>query len=214
MGADRSTSDISPMRSVLGRGALFFAGLGCLIGGIVGTLQWPVVATFFGAAEGAAAGAVAGVLAGAALAVLAGWTRSRWAARGVAAVIAGAAGLTVEIARTAPFVMPRAGAIAVVGAAALLAGVLGPLIAYGAEPVTVGRRAVAAGPVLRRFLGWGLGLGAGLGAATGLVVGIWAYLPTAPVAAVEGAFLGMVSGLFLACLAAAVVLLPGVRARR
>ncbi len=210
-----STSGASPPRSALWRGAAFFAGLGALLGGLVGTLQWPVVATFVGATAAAVVGAVVGVLAGAVLAAVAGRTRSRWAARGASAVIAGAATVTVVLVETAPFAMPGAGAIGVVTAATLLGGGLGPLIAFGPEATMAGRRAgTAVGPVLRRILGWGAAAGAGLGAVAGLVVGIWANLPTAPFALVEGAILGGVNGLLLAVLAAAAVLLPRVRARR
>jgi hypothetical protein len=40
------------------------------------------------------------------------------------------------------------------------------------------------------------------------------YLPTSPVAAVEGAVFGVVSGGVLACLVAGVAVLPRIQARR
>lgn len=207
--------DVGGRRSALIRGAAFFAAVGGVLGGLAGTLQWPVVATFFGALEGAATGAVVGVVAGAALAMAARRTRSRWVARGTSAAIAGAAATGVALLYAQPPMVPRAVAIAWGSAAFLLGGAVGPLIAFGMEPARDGR--LARGGLRRavgHYLGWGAAAGAGIGGVTGLVIGIRVYLPTAPVAFVEGAVLGAVSGLVLACVAAGLALLPRVGARR
>jgi CDP-diglyceride synthetase len=57
-------------------------------------------------------------------------------------------------------------------------------------------------------------VGGVLGAIVGLVVGIHAYLPTSPFAAVEGASFGCVSGVVLALLLLAVAVLPRLRTHR
>lgn len=65
-----------------------------------------------------------------------------------------------------------------------------------------------------RALVWGAAGGAVVGAVTGLVIGIWAYLPTAPFAAVEGAVLGSVSGTVMAFLLGGVAAIARLWARR
>jgi hypothetical protein len=60
----------------------------------------------------------------------------------------------------------------------------------------------------------GVGAGINVGAIVGLTIGVRTHLPTAPVALVEGAFIGIVPGLVVGLLAAAVVLVrAAVRSR-
>jgi hypothetical protein len=196
----------------LRRGGGLFAGVGAVLEATLATFDWPIVGTFFGAFEGAAAGAMTGVLGAALLSLLARWTRSKWAARVTSGVVT-AAGLGWASARGGPVELPRQLIAALIGIVVLLGAALGPLIAYGAAPAPDGQ---PTGPghtrALARFLVWGAALGGAVGAVTGLVIGIHAYLPTSPFAAVEGATLGVVNGLVLGCLAAGVWLLPRVRA--
>jgi hypothetical protein len=196
----------------LRRGGGLFAGVGGVLGATVGTVDWPVVGTFFGAIGCASAGVTIGVADAALLTLLARRTRSKWAARVASGVVA-AAGLGWASTLTGPAEVPRPLAAALLAIALLLGAALGPLIAYGAAPAPDGR---PTGPgyasALARFLRWGAALGGGAGAVTGLAIGIRAYLPTSPFAAVEGAAFGVVSGVALGCLAAGVFLLPRVRA--
>ena len=70
------------------------------------------------------------------------------------------------------------------------------------------------GPVTVRAITVGSLAGAVVGSVIGLAIGIWAYLPTAPFAAVEGAVLGSVSGTVLAFLICGVAALARLWARR
>ena len=206
-----------PVLPVIVRGVGFAAGAGVVVGGVVGTIDWPVVVTFFGALAGVGVGAVTGAVDGLVLAVVARRTRSRWFARGasglvwlVAALLATSAGEQFAATRH------LAGRAAVVAVCLLLGAAVGPLIARGVEPVTGARGPAAVGlpQTAGRLLLWGAAAGGGLGAIAGVIIGIRAYLPTAPAALVEGAVLGAVSGVVLAFLLAAVVVLPRLRARR
>jgi hypothetical protein len=181
-----------------GRGVALAAGAGAVLGGIGGTIDWPVVATFAGAVEGAVAGAVVGLL----LQVV---PRSPVDIRLVSAVLAGAAALAAGA--LGPVDVSRPVGIALVVAAAVLAACLGPaivsgeLLPAGSRPLEVGRWILIGGAVL----------GAAAGAVVGLIIGWRSYLPTAPFAAVEGAGLGVVSGLVLAGVVAGVAVLPRLR---
>ena len=75
MNANSEITNFGSWMSSIQRGAALFAGLAGVLGGIAGTIDWPVVGTFFGAVEGALAGAVVGVIDAAALTLLAGWPR-------------------------------------------------------------------------------------------------------------------------------------------
>lgn len=214
MNADSEIAKSGSWMSSIRRGAALFAGLGGALGGIAGTIDWPVVGTFFGAVEGALAGAVAGVIDAAALTLLAGWMRSRWACRGLAGVVAGMATAGGALIYAGPVNVSRAVAVVLIATAVVVGAALGPLVAYGAEPVPASRLAGARLPRVGRILCWGAALGAAAGAVAGLVIGMRTYLPTSPVAAVEGAVFGVVSGGVLACLVAGVAMLPRIRARR
>ncbi|MHB1430720.1 MAG: hypothetical protein ACYCVZ_01180 [Streptosporangiaceae bacterium] len=217
------------------RGIAYLTCLGAALGGIAGTVDWPLVGTFFGAVEGLAAGAVAGLADGLLLSYPAGRdgprrdavgrdpadrdaTRPaslRWLIRAGSGALAGAAAVVAELVYAGPITLPLAAAVALVAVAALAGAGFGPLIRYGAELGRVrrfGRRQV---PVTAgRVVGWGAVLGLALGAVGGLIVGAIVNLPTAPFAAIEGAILGAVSGTLLALLAAGFVVLPTLRARR
>jgi hypothetical protein len=185
-------------------GVVLVAGLGCVLGGAAGTADWPVVGTFFGAVAGSVVGAVVGVVLTLTLALLARVTRSSWAARLVSGLVAGVAGLGLV------GLGSRADALAVVllATGTVVAGVLGPMIAFGVAPMPDGRPGFTwAAGVWGVCLGWGCALGAAAGAVTGLVIGL-DNLPTVVFAAVEGGVLGCVSGLVLACLAAGIAVLP------
>jgi hypothetical protein len=204
-----SSSQVGGSGSV-GRGAAWLAAVGFVLGGVAGTVDRPVVGTFFGAVGGAGVGAVAGVLVGVVLAIMAASTRSRLVVRLVSAALAGGAALAGTAAYPGAVDGSRLVAVAWVVAAAVLAGCVAPLIAYGTgAEVAAGLPSAGA-----RILFWGAIVGAGAGAAIGLAVGARAYLPTAPFAAVEGGILGVVSGLVVACIVAGVVVLPRWRARR
>jgi hypothetical protein len=190
---------------VVGRGVLVLAGAGAALGGVAGTLDWPLVGTFFGGLEAAAAGAVVGVIDGLVLSVLVGRTRSPWAARVISGAVSALASVVGALAYEGPVSVPRAVEVVLVVAAVLVGAVAGPLIAYGAATVCGGRRGQRPLPELVGLLvAWGVGLGAGVGAVAGGIVGAFAYLPTAPFAVVEGAVLGSVTGAVLACLAAGI----------
>jgi hypothetical protein len=219
----------------IGRGAGLFAGLGGVLAGFAATLDWPIVGTFFGVLEGAAAGGGFGVVVAAVVTSLGRVTPKRsalWATRLTSAAAAGAVALLASAAYTGPIDVPGPVAPALIGVAAIVGGMFGPLIAFGArrvpgmvqvpgwepapgwEPVPGGRVATDLGRQAGRFLAWGAAVGAGVGGAAGVVIGIRTYLPTAAFAAVEGSIFGVVSGLMFACLAAGVWLLTRVRARR
>ena len=207
---------VDPVLPMIVRGVGFATAAGAVVGGVVGTIDWPVVVTFFGALTGVGVGAVTGAVDGLVLAVVARWTRSRWFARGasglvwlVAALLATSTG--EQLAATRHLV----GRAPVVAVCLLLGAAVGPLIARGVEPVT-GARGPAVGlpQIAGRLLLWGAAVGGGLGAIAGVIIGIRAYWPTAPAALVEGAVFGAVSGVVLAFLLAAVAVLPRLRARR
>lgn len=197
----------------IARGVALFAGLGCVIGGAIGTAAWPVVGTFFGAAGGAVTGAGTGLLSAGALLAVTHWTTSKWAARVTSGLVAGTAQAAFVTVSGGPERFPIMAAALVVAVTA--GGALGPLIAYGMKPAVGGplaaRRLQHLGSLI---LGCGSAAGAAIGAVAGLIAGLVAYPPTALFAAVEGGLLGLVSGIVLACLAVGVAVLPRLRARR
>jgi hypothetical protein len=138
-------------------------------------------------------------------------TRSPWAARatsGAIALLAAAAYAEAAVGPRTPVTLVFVPIAACVGAA------LGPLIAFGAEFTPGTGITGSIGRCVGWFLAWGAAVGAAAGAVTGLVIGLRTFVPTAGIAAVEGAFLGVVSGLMLGCVGAALSLTPRVRARR
>lgn len=224
MNVERPTVGPGGTAAIL-RGIAYLAGLGAALGGIAGTIDWPLVGTFFGAVEGLAAGAVAGLADGLLLSYPGRWDAAgrddarqaplRRLVRAVSGVLTGAAAVVAELVYAGPIRLPLGAAIALVAVAAVAGAAFGPLIRFGADLGRVrrfGRRQV---PVTAgRVVGWGAVLGLALGAVGGLIVGVIVYLPTAPVAAIEGAVLGAVSGTLIALLAAGFVVLPTLRTRR
>jgi hypothetical protein len=189
-------------------GVVLVAGLGCVLGGAAGTADWPVVGTFFGAVAGSVVGAVVGVVLTLTLALLARVTRSSWAARLVSGLVAGLAGLGLVGLGSGTDAVRGTPAVVLLATGTVVAGALGPMIAFGVRPMPDGRPGFTwAAGVWGVCLGWGCALGAAAGAVTGLVIGL-DHLPTLVFAGVEGGVLGCVSGLVLACLAAGIAVLP------
>ena len=217
MSRSNAGSRQATMLPVVTRGICFGGSAAAVIGDVVGTVDWPVVGTFFGALAGVLLGVGAGVLDSALLAGVAGRTRSAWTARlASAAVSSGFALIAVSRAGAFRSLSHVAGKATLVTFCLLLGAALGPMIAYGVEPISFGR-----GPVpvpLSRFFAtwvrWGAVAGGVLGGIVALVVGIHAYLPTSPFAVVEGAWFGCVSGVVLALLALAVAVLPRLRTKQ
>lgn len=184
-----------------------------VICGLIGTGQWPVVGTFFGAVTGFAAGAVLGLANGVTLAALTAITSSRWAARLVTAATSLGCGLgAAAITDTSPrgdWIVPLAVGI-------VLAAAIGPFAAFGTQPVVLGPRFArwTARDLMARIIGGGAIAGGALGGLAGLVIGATTYLPTAPFAVVEGGVLGSVSGVLIALLVMAAVIGPKLRVRR
>jgi len=108
------------------------------------------------------------------------------------------------------------GKATLVSACLLLGAALGPMIAYGVEPVSFRRDPVPVPPsrFAARWLLWGAVVGGALGALVGLVLGIQVSLVTSPVAVVEGATFGALSAVVLALLLLAAVVLPRLRVHR
>jgi hypothetical protein len=217
MSRSNEGSRLATAGQVLARAICFGCAAGAVIGGVVGTISWPVVGTFYGAGIGVFVGAGAGIVDGLVLAGVARQTRSAWVARLASAIVSsGFALITASRAGAFRPVELATGEPTLVAACLLLGAALGPMIAYGVEPISFGR-----GPNPRplaqlgaSLLLLGVAIGGVLGGCAGLLIGISSYLPTAPFAAVEGAVLGAVSGLVLALLLGAAALLPRLRMRR
>lgn len=195
------------------RGVAFFALTGVALGGVAGTIDWPIVGTLFGAVGGALLGAVVGCLDGLILTLFSSRSQSRWVARSISGIISLLAAVTSALLYYGPVDVPRPIEVALVAMGVLIGAFVGPLIMSGIE---FGRDAAVASRLRRSgcFVAWGAAAGASAGAAVGLVIGLRSYLPTSPVAAVEGAIFGAASGVTLACITAGVVVLPRLRARR
>jgi hypothetical protein len=187
--------------------------VGGVVGGLLGTLEWPIVGTLFGAGVGLAVGAPVGLANGVALAAAMTATRSRWVARLAAGLTSLACGVVPAYVTHAT---PHWDWVAPLVCGAVLAGVLGPCAAFGAQPLVLSPRfgSRSARDVLTRVMVGAVTGGAGLGAAAGLVIGAATYLPTSPFAAIEGGALGSVSGAVLGMLVATVIATPGLRVRR
>ena len=205
------------MGLVVARAICFGCGAGAVVGGVIGTIEFPLVVTFFGAGIGAFVGAVAGVVDGVVLAGVARGGRSAWVARLASGVVAsGFAAITASHHGPYRSLESVPGQATLVTVCFLLGAALGPMIAYGVEPISFGR-----GPASRplsqiaaTLLLGGAAVGGTLGGIAGLVIGISAHLATAPFALVEGAILGAVSGVVLALLLGAAAILPRLRVRR
>jgi hypothetical protein len=191
--------------AAVGRGVAALAAGGALLGGLAGTVDWPLVLTFFGAVEGAVAGAVVGLVVGL---VLGRSPVSRSRARAISGSVALLAALTGAVAYRGPLEVPPAAAAVLVALSGLAGVAVGPLIAEGPACALGPERSAALMRFATRASTVALIGGSALGAAAGLVVGAFAYLPTAPFAAVEGAVLGVVAAGVLALAVLAVGATP------
>jgi hypothetical protein len=198
---------------VVQRCVCWTVGIAAVIFGLVGTAEWPVVGTFFGALTGAAAGAVLGLANGVMLAALTAVSSSRRGARLVtAATTLGCAVVAADVTDAAPrwdWMLPLAVGV-------VLAAAIGPFAAFGVQPVVLGpwfRRWTVRDLMIRILVGGALA-GAALGGLSGLVIGAITYLPTVPFAVVEGGVLGSVSGVLIALIVVAAVVAPKLRVRR
>jgi hypothetical protein len=203
--------------AVLTRALTICAGIGIVVGGIIETVPFPVVGTFFGAIVGGIAGAAVGLAIGAVLICVTELTRSNWAAGAASGLTSAACATAIGSNRFASWWSPHGSAgWLVVAASAAVASLLGPIVAHGARPVRLTRRTrdrrVCA--VVQRAVVVGAIGGGGLGAIAGLIIGVVAYLPTAPFAVIEGGIFGVVSGIVIALLVAAALLAPKLRVQR
>jgi hypothetical protein len=182
-------------------------------GGLIGTIEWPIVGTFFGVVAGLAIGVPVGLANGLALAAALTATRSRWVIRLVAVLTSLACGIGPAYLTHAT---PHWDWVVSLVMSGILAGVLGPFAAFGAQPLVLSPRfgTRPATDVLTRVMASAVTGGAGLGAAAGVVIGAATYLPTMPFAAIEGGALGSVSGAILGVLVAAAIATPWLRVRR
>jgi hypothetical protein len=217
MSRSNAGSHLATMVPVLSRGILFGCSAGAVIGGVVGTLDWPVVGTFFGALAGVLVGAGAGILDGALLGAVAARTRSAWTARLASAVVSSGFALSaVSHAGAFRSLSHVPGNATLMTACLLLGAALGPMIAYGVEPIVFGRGPVPV-PLSRFSARWllrGAVVGGVLGGVVGLVLGIQVSLVTSPVAVVEGASFECVSSVVLALLLLTATVLPRLRTHR
>jgi hypothetical protein len=213
---DNATSSRATSPAVLARAAAIGSGVGAVAGGVGGTVSFPIVGTFFGALLGVVAGATIGLLNGLVVLAVAELTASRGVTRLACAVTSIGGCLALLAGGLIPGWWPLRGVASAVllTAIAVLAGALGPIAAHGARPLDLGRRLgeVPVSTYLTKALAAGAVTGGTLGAVAGFVLGL-DYLPTAPVAVVEGGILGSVSGAVAAVTIAAVLIAPKLRAR-
>jgi hypothetical protein len=187
-----------------------------LAGALAGTLEWPIIATMFGAIVGAMVGTVIGVVNAPFLAVIGTHRQSAWSARVTAGIVSGAA--SVLIASLLDVRVETYG-IGVGIASSAIGAVIGPSVAFGRS--TMVRRSErrscrgSSGRLLthRVVITTSVG-GGGVGAVAGLAIGLIAYPPTAAFAVVEGGFLGGISGLVLGTVVVVPMLLHATWVRR
>lgn len=185
--------------------------MGACSGAVVGTAGVPVLGTAVGGVIGAFIGAGFGLFSGLALIVLA----PRGASTAQTCVVAGTSSALAGAALTGAFagfgtwsavvsVLISAAGCALIGTA------VGPAVAYGLEP-----REPRSGPgAFVTGAKYGLLGGLCIGGMIGLVVGLFAYPPTAPFAALELGVPGGLIGLLLGLAAGASWLLLTSRVRR
>lgn len=207
----------SESTAALVRAIAIGAGVGAVTGGVIGTLSFPLVGTFFGALVGTVVGALFGLANGLVLAGVVELTVSRW-------IPAIACALTT-LSCSAAFVVARHGVwpgshepanLLVVATCTLLAALLGPIAAYGARPLELGRRLGRrpVSTVVKTALAVGAVGGGASGAVIGAGIGIATHPATAPFAVIEGGILCAVSGAVAALLIAAFLIAPRLRVRR
>ena len=185
---------------VVGRAVMAGVSVGAVLGAAIGTLDWPVVGSFFGALSGAALGPLGGGVSGLVLTMIAAHRGPVWSARAATGVTWLLGALVAVSLRSEFRALHHLGVR--VGVCAVCFGlgiVYGPSIALGARDLSI------AG-IARRIVACGAVVGAVAGGIIGFVVGLRAYAPTAPFAVGEGAILGCVCGTVLALLLVGVVL--------
>jgi hypothetical protein len=214
MSAHTATTPFSRRTVTLVRGTAAFAALGGVLLGVAGTVDWPVVGTFFAGLTGTLLGAAVGIVATPVLLVLGRFTGSVWAARAASGLMVAAAAVGTALVDAVPLDLSTPVYAALLGVGTVTGAALGPLVTRGAEPVSGQPADQWVSHTAGRLLAWGAALGVVGGAVTGLVIGMQTYLPTSPVAAVEGAVLGLVSGLVAGAAVVGVVVLPRLRPRR
>jgi len=189
---------------------VLFTAVAVLLGGTAGTLQWPIVGTFFEAIEAAPYGAVVGVFI-----ALVTWpiASERWAVRLVGGLTSGGAARCALLTYSGPVKVTVIIGWSFVIASAALGVVVAPMVASGVE-VTSSRPGEPASERFGKYVVRGLVVGSGLGGVVGLIVGLFAYAPTAPFALIEGGILGAVTGVVASLLVATAVLLPKVKVLR
>jgi len=189
------------------RGVVVFAAAAVLLGGIAGTLQWPIVGTFFAALEAAPWGVATGVFIAL---VTSPFASRRWAVRAVGGLTSGGLALGGLLSYAGPLKIDGDIGWTFVVVSAGLGVVLAPMVASGLE-ITAKASGASVGERFAAMVRRGAVIGSILGAAVGLVVGLFAFAPTAPFALVEGGIFGTVMGVVFALLMAAAVLLPRIK---
>lgn len=206
--AGRVAGSAPPQLPIFVRGAMLLGAAGITLGGVAGTVDWPLVGTFFGACEGGLAGAFVGTAVGTVFAMLGHRSRTRWAARLIPGSITAAAATTGLWTYRGPLEVPVWVAVTLAVIAVVVTGYLGPTIATGLSPGAARRSGLLAG----RIVGTVGCLGATLGGIAGLLIGL-SRPATVVVAVFEGGVLGGASGGVLGLLAAGVAVLPRLRRR-
>jgi hypothetical protein len=180
------------VRRPLTRGIVAGSAYGLVTGGLAGTPAFPIVGTFFGAVAGAGIGALLGAFTALALQPLTLVSTTRWAMRLAGGLIAGTlSAVVVSVLGRADTLLGPPAVLVVL--ATFLGACLAPWIA-GHDGELPARSTVETG---QKLLLAGTSGGAGLGAVVGLGIGLATYLPTSPVAMIEGSILGAMTGLLL-----------------
>jgi hypothetical protein len=181
------------VHAVLPRSIALGALTGVGIGGLVGTVIVPLFGTIAGGVIGAYVGALSGLGSGLAVATARAHGAGRVGVRVVGGTAAGSCAVLEAIfalsreSISAPMIVALLVFVAVCVA---LGGWLAPLVAskdLGAQYRRVIGRAMAVCAIG----------GIAIGGLVGVVVGLYAYLPTAPFAAVEGGVFGGIIGVVL-----------------
>jgi hypothetical protein len=189
------TGRLQQTGQIVGRSVLIGGAVGGVVGGIIGTLLFPIVVTAVGAVIGGVVGLALGFVNGLMLSLLRCFTQSRAAAPGIAALTTGGAIALLTRSDHSPGWNVIIGSVFVI-----LATVVAPLAADGAEPVDLGPRMKRRpfSQVVGVGVAIGAAIGGGVGMVAGAIIGGQAYLPTMPVAVVEGGLFGAGTGIVVA----------------
>ena len=207
-------AQLDDFRQAILRGLGFFAAAGLLLGGLAGTVTWPLVGTFFGAIEGAAVGAAVGLLDAILLTAVTRVTRSRWPQLVTSGLISATFAILGVSLYRGPIVVPTVLTVLLVLASVIVGTWCGPLIGLGVDETSLAARSTSDKAALaRRLIGWGAAIGGGFGAIAGFIIGLASHWPTSPFAAVEGSVFGTVAGTVLACLVTAIAIIPRLRSK-